>query len=66
MRLRAILIWLGGALALIGLVWIAQGLGYLAWPRSSFMLGDRGWADRGAFVAAAGLVLVLLGRRMRR
>jgi hypothetical protein len=52
--------------ALMGLLWIGQGLGYVHWPQSSFMLDQRPWADRGAFLAAFGLALILVARRIRR
>lgn len=64
-RLRPALIALGAALFLIGLLWIGQGLGYVQWPQQSFMLDQRPWADRGAFLAIAGLLLILLARRAR-
>ncbi|WP_367182907.1 hypothetical protein [Sphingomonas bacterium] len=56
----------GVAMALIGALWIGQGLGYIRWPASSFMLSQRVWADYGAALAVAGLLLVLLARRYRR
>jgi len=65
MRLRPILIVLGAAMALMGLLWIGQGLGYIQWPRSSFMLDQRVWADYGSALAVGGLLLILLGRRLR-
>lgn len=48
---------------LVGLLWITQGLGYVRWPRSSFMIGQRPWADRGAALVLLGVVLGLIGRR---
>ena len=51
--------------ALTGALWIAQGLGYLDWPRSSFMLGRGIWADYGSGLAIFGLLLILLARRLR-
>ncbi|MBW6525576.1 hypothetical protein KZ813_01845 [Sphingomonas sp. RHCKR7] len=65
MRLRPVLIVLGVAMALMGLLWIGQGLGYVHWPRSSFMLDQRVWADYGSALAVGGLLLVLLARRLR-
>ncbi len=65
-RLRPILLSVGVLLALTGMLWIGQGLGYINWPRSSFMLGDGAWADYGAALAVAGLLMILLGRRLRR
>ena len=61
--LRTLLLILGVAMALMGLLWIGQGLGVVRWPASSFMLDQRPWADRGAVLAVAGLVLVLVARR---
>ncbi len=49
----------------MGALWIAQGLGYVDWPRSSFMLGRAVWADYGTGLAVFGLLLILLGRRLR-
>ncbi|KQT32230.1 hypothetical protein ASG29_10425 [Sphingomonas sp. Leaf412] len=64
-RFRSVLTVVGVALALIGLLWIGQGLGYIAWPRSSFMIDQAIWANYGAAVAALGLLLVLVARRIR-
>lgn len=55
----------GTLLAILGVLWIAQGLGYIHWPRDSFMLDQRRWADYGAAVAVAGLALILVARRLR-
>ncbi|WP_375427860.1 hypothetical protein [uncultured Sphingomonas sp.] len=66
MRPRAVLIALGVMATLMGLLWIGQGLGYVDWPRSSFMIDQRPWANRGAALAVVGLALILLGRRVRR
>lgn len=56
----------GALLTLLGLLWIAQGLGYIHWPRESFMLDQRRWADYGAAVAVFGLALILAARRLGR
>ena len=53
----------GIAAVLMGLLWIGQGLGYIHWPASSFMLDQRPWALRGAILAAVGVVLIALSRR---
>lgn len=65
-RARPILIAIGVLMTLMGILWIGQGLGYVHWPESSFMLDQRPWADRGAALAVAGLVLILVARRVRR
>jgi hypothetical protein len=66
LRARPILLVIGVAATLTGLLWIGQGLGYIHWPRSSFMLDQRPWADRGAGLAVIGLALILVARRLRR
>jgi hypothetical protein len=65
-RARPVLLSIGVMLALVGFLWIGQGLGYIHWPQSSFMLDQRPWANRGAAVAVFGLLLILVARRMRR
>lgn len=65
MRLRPILFVLGAAMALMGVLWIGQGLGYIHWPRSSFMLDQQVWTDYGSALAIGGLLLILLARRLR-
>ena len=64
--LRPVLLALGVVVTAMGLLWIGQGLGYIHWPASSFMLDQRPWADRGAVVAVLGLALILVSRRLRR
>jgi hypothetical protein len=58
--------WLSiaGFLALaIGLLWIGQGTGMIAWPASSFMISQIQWAWYGAALASVGLLLIWQGRR---
>jgi hypothetical protein len=64
--LRPILMVVGVLCALMGLLWIGQGLGYVHWPRARSSPDQRPWADRGAFLAAFGLALILVARRIRR
>ena len=53
-----------GLLALvIGLLWIGQGTGFVAWPRSSFMISQIQWAWYGSALAVVGLILMWLARR---
>lgn len=63
--LRPILFAAGLVATLLGLLWIGQGLGYVQWPRSSFMLDQRVWADYGAGLAVVGLLTILIARRLR-
>ncbi|HJZ19957.1 MAG TPA: hypothetical protein VJ226_03315 [Bradyrhizobium sp.] len=58
------LLLIAGLLALaIGLLWIGQGTGVIAWPQSSFMINQIQWAGYGAVLAAVGLILIWQGRR---
>ncbi len=58
--------WLAPAglvLVLVGLVWTAQGIG---WLEGSPMTGETLWAVVGPIVAGIGVVLVVTGTRGRR
>jgi len=61
--MKTILLILGIAAVLMGLLWIGQGTGYIMWPKSSFMIDQRPWATRGAILAVVGVVLIILARR---
>lgn len=61
--MKALITLVGVLAVLMGLLWVGQGLGYIHWPASSFMLDQRPWAVRGAVLAGVGLILVVLGRR---
>ena len=61
--MKTLLLILGTAAILMGLLWVGQGVGLIHWPASSFMLDQRPWALRGAVLALVGLVLVAMSRR---
>ncbi|MEO6113131.1 MAG: hypothetical protein ABIP07_01610 [Sphingomicrobium sp.] len=61
--MKTTLMIVGIAALLMGLLWIGQGSGKIAWPSSSFMIDQRPWVLRGAILAGFGLVLILLSRR---
>ena len=55
---------LGGAIAILfGLLFVGQGLGYIRWPSSSFMISDLKWAYYGGGISIFGVILILVGRR---
>jgi len=60
MRQRSLLGPLGLVVVLMGLLWTAQGIG---WVGGSAMSGKTLWAVVGPIVALVGVGLVLLGRR---
>jgi hypothetical protein len=46
----------------LGLLFMAQGSGYLPWPKESFMIGDRNWVFYGGAIAAVGFLLIFVSR----
>jgi hypothetical protein len=60
---RIVLVVIGAAAVLAGLVWTLQGLGYVG---GSFMSGATVWAVIGPLVGLAGLALIVVGLRTRR
>ncbi|MBY0284557.1 MAG: hypothetical protein K2W81_11415 [Sphingomonas sp.] len=63
--MRRALAIIGALMMTMGLLWIGQGLGYVRWPASSFMIDQRPWAVRGLSLAVAGLGLLLFARGRR-
>ena len=61
--MKTLLLIVGVAALLMGLLWIGQGIGLIHWPASSFMLDQRPWALRGAILAVIGLGLIVWSRR---
>ena len=62
--LKITLLVVGCLALLVGLVWIGQGTGYFPYPRSSFMINQMPWTYRGAGVAVAGLLAIVIGWRL--
>jgi hypothetical protein len=52
----------GMLLLVLGLLFMAQGSGYLPWPAESFMVGDRNWVFYGSAVAAVGMLVIFASR----
>jgi uncharacterized membrane protein len=61
--MRKLLLTTGFLALAIGLLWIGQGTGVIAWPASSFMISQIQWAGYGAALAAVGLILIWQGNR---
>jgi hypothetical protein len=61
--MRRTLLILGLVGLAIGLLWIGQGTGAVAWPRSSFMINQIEWAGYGAALSAIGLILIWQSQR---
>ena len=61
--MRRLLTIIGFLALAVGLLWIGQGTGMIAWPASSFMISQVQWAWYGAALAVLGMVLIWRGRR---
>ncbi len=61
--MKTVLLIIGIVATLAGLLWAGQGMGWIMWPESSFMLADRKWAYIGGGTAIAGLALIFYSRR---
>jgi uncharacterized membrane protein len=61
--MRKALFIVGLLMLAIGLLWIGQGTGVIAWPNESFMINQIEWAGYGAALAAIGLILIWQARR---
>jgi hypothetical protein len=53
-------LFIAALMAIVGVVWIGQGIGLIA---GSFMTGSAFWAVAGVALLVAAVALVVLGRR---
>ncbi|MDR3476738.1 MAG: hypothetical protein P4M14_01740 [Gammaproteobacteria bacterium] len=44
----------------MGLLWVGQGLGYVRWPESSFMISQVKWTYYGAAVGGVGVLFIAI------
>ena len=61
--MRRLLLVVGLLALAMGLLWIGQGTGVIAWPKESFMINELQWAGYGALLAALGLILIWQSKR---
>ena len=62
--MKTALLVVGILAVLVGLIWVGQGTGYFPYPAESFMINQMPWVYRGAGLAALGLIMVLVSRRI--
>jgi hypothetical protein len=53
---------LGSCCFLTGLLWVGQGLDYIHWPASSFMIREPKWAYSGLVLSFLGLIFLWLAK----
>jgi bacteriorhodopsin len=61
--MKTLFLLAGIAAVAAGLLFAGQGLGYIRWPASSFMISQVRWAYYGAGIAAVGLALIVIVKR---
>jgi hypothetical protein len=55
---------LGALIVIAGLIWAAQGAGWLPYPKSSFMVDNSRWITIGLATAALGVIMIAVARRL--
>jgi hypothetical protein len=61
--MKSLIVLTGIATMAAGLLFVGQGIGYIRWPASSFMINDTSWVYYGCAIAAVGLIPVATTRR---
>jgi hypothetical protein len=61
---KAVLRILGAIMVLMGVVWVGQGSGTFPYPASSFMIDQTPWIYYGLIMAVAGVVVMVMARRV--
>jgi hypothetical protein len=65
--MKSTIIFIVGVFVLAeGILFALQGSGLVAWPRSSFMINDHDWIERGIVVALIGAALILTAWRIQK
>jgi hypothetical protein len=62
-KMEALLMLIGIIVLAAGLLFMGQGLGYIQWPASSFMISEIKWVYYGGGIAVVGILLIIIARR---
>jgi hypothetical protein len=62
--MKTFLTAVGVILLLAGLVFMGQGARYFPYPAESFMVGASQWIYYGGGIAAVGIVILVIARRL--
>ena len=60
---KTLLMLIGIIVLAAGILFAGQGLGFIRWPASSFMINEMKWVYYGSGIAAVGFVLIIASRR---
>ena len=61
--MKMLLLLVGIVVCTAGILFTGQGLGYVNWPASSFMISEIKWAYYGSGIALVGVLLIVIGLR---
>ena len=61
--MKTLLLLVGIIICAAGLLFAGQGLGYINWPASSFMISELKWVYYGGGMAVVGILLVSMALR---
>jgi len=61
--MKTLLMLIGIAAVLAGILFMGQGSGYFPYPATSFMINATRWIYYGAGIAVVGLLLIILSQR---
>jgi len=61
--MKILLMIIGMLVFIMGILWIGQGLDYIKWPASTFMINQIKWAYYGGGLAIIGLLIIWFSRR---
>ena len=61
--MNTLLLFVGIIVCAVGFFFAGQGLGYINWPASSFMISDMKWVYYGGGIAVVGILLIVFALR---
>lgn len=61
--MKTLLLLIGIVVCAAGIVFVGQGLGYINWPASSFMINETKWVYYGGGIAIVGIALIVIALR---
>ena len=61
--MKTLLLLVGIIVCAAGILFAGQGLGYINWPASSFMINEMKWVYYGGGIAVIGILLVVIALR---
>jgi hypothetical protein len=62
-EMKTLLLLVGIIVCAAGILFAGQGLGYINWPASSFMISEMKWVYYGGGIAVVGILLIVIALR---